>query len=271
MIFSDRKLSQKLERAEALANADFVETRARLDPDSRASWIEVGGAYAMFDGAESPCTQTFGLGLFEEITDEHLDEIESFFVERGAPVFHEVSPLADASLMAMLNGRGYHPAELSTVMFREVAAADSGSKQRNVKITTRVVGPEEADFWARTSADGWATEHEGLSEFMFNFGQISARCEGAYPYLAEFDGTAIATAMMFVHGEVAMLAGASTVPDRRNQGAQNALFRARLIHAAELGCTLAVMAAAPGSQSQKNAQKNGFYIAYTRTKWHKIG
>ena len=34
---------------------------------------------------------------------------------------------------------------------------------------------------------------------------------------------------------------------------------------------LAMMCALPGSQSQKNAQKNGFDIAYTRTKWHLAG
>jgi hypothetical protein len=28
-----------------------------------------------------------------------------------------------------------------------------------------------------------------------------------------------------------------------------------------------MMGALPGSQSQKNAEKNGFRIAYTRTKW----
>ena len=64
MIYSDKALSQKLERTEARANADFVETRIRLDPESGAAWIQVGGAYAMFDGLESPLTQTFGLGVF---------------------------------------------------------------------------------------------------------------------------------------------------------------------------------------------------------------
>jgi hypothetical protein len=29
-----------------------------------------------------------------------------------------------------------------------------------------------------------------------------------------------------------------------------------------------MMCALPGSQSQRNTQKNGFDIAYTRTKWH---
>jgi hypothetical protein len=267
MIYSDKQLSQKLERAEARANADFVETRARLFPESGAKWIEVAGVYAMFDGIDSPCTQTFGLGMFDAITNEHFERLESFFTERDAPVFHEVSPMADASLLPLLNERGYQPIEQSSVMYHEISTASDLSTRRNSQITTRVITPDEVDLWARTSAAGWATEHKSLADFMFGFGRISAQCAGAYPYIAELDGTAIATGMMFVHGEVAMLAGASTIPEGRNQGAQNALFHARLAHAAELGCQLAVMGAAPGSQSQKNAQKNGFNIAYTRTKW----
>ncbi len=109
MLFSNKHLSQTIERAEATANADFVETRSRLDPESRASWINVGGAYAMFDGIDSPCTQTFGLGLFDEIGDAEMESLETFFVERRAPVFHEVSPMADSSLLPLLNERGYQP------------------------------------------------------------------------------------------------------------------------------------------------------------------
>ncbi|MEP6705302.1 MAG: hypothetical protein ABJB34_10905, partial [Acidobacteriota bacterium] len=95
MIFSDKSLSQKLERTEARATVEFVDARARLEPASGATWIDVGGTYAMFDGPESPCTQTFGLGMFEPVTDETLEQLEAFFTDRGAPVLHEVSPMAD--------------------------------------------------------------------------------------------------------------------------------------------------------------------------------
>jgi hypothetical protein len=33
------------------------------------------------------------------------------------------------------------------------------------------------------------------------------------------------------------------------------------------GCDLAMMVAAVGSDSQRNAERNGFRIAYTRIKW----
>ena len=73
--------------------------------------------------------------------------------------------------------------------------------------------------------------------------------------------------MLFIYDDVCILAGASTIPEARNQGAQNALLSDRLRSAMEQGCKMAIMCAAPGSQSQKNAQKNGFQIAYTRIKW----
>ena len=72
---------------------------------------------------------------------------------------------------------------------------------------------------------------------------------------------------MSIDGKVALLAGACTVPEARNRGAQSALLDARMAHAANAGCELAMMAALPGSSSQRNAERNGFRMAYTRMKW----
>ncbi|HVJ93760.1 MAG TPA: hypothetical protein VM580_28350 [Labilithrix sp.] len=72
---------------------------------------------------------------------------------------------------------------------------------------------------------------------------------------------------MHVHDGVALLAGASTIPDARRRGGQRALLAARLRFATDAGCDLAMMGAAPGSASQRNAERQGFRIAYTRIKW----
>ncbi|MEP7347030.1 MAG: hypothetical protein ABI877_17295, partial [Gemmatimonadaceae bacterium] len=66
---------------------------------------------------------------------------------------------------------------------------------------------------------------------------------------------------------VGLMAGASTVPAARKQGAQLALLEHRLRFAADAGCDLAMMCALPGSASQRNAERHGFRIAYTRIKW----
>src|SRR5262245_13568687 len=86
----DLALSRRLERAEGRCSTRFVETRARLFPESGATWTEVAGALAMFDGPASPITQTFGLGLFDKVTAADMETIAAFFRDRGAPVFHEV-------------------------------------------------------------------------------------------------------------------------------------------------------------------------------------
>lgn len=268
MIFADRSLSQKLELTEARSNVDFVKARIESSPSSGAEWIKVAGAYAMFDDVESPPTQTFGLGIFDEVTNDDLDKIEAFFKKHSAPVFHEVSPLADASLLDLLNERGYQPIEMTSVMYRSLTGEIYFDAPPNKNLTTRIIEAGEEKLWAQTSADGWATEMPGMADFMFEFGQISAKCAGGSPFIAELGNQPIAAGMLFVYGDIALLAGASTVPEGRRQGAQSALLDARLRYSAERGCTIAMMGAAPGGQSQRNAEKNNFRIAYTRAKWH---
>lgn len=266
-IFSDKSLSQKLELTEARSTADFVESHAKLFPESGAEWIEVAGVYALFDGAKSPSTQTFGLGIFDEITNAELDEIETFFKQRNAPVFHEVSPMADPSLIALLNERGYLSVELTSVMFRPLDTENKIDLTNNPNIGTRIIEKDEVELFAKVSAAGWRSEMPEFSDVMMQFARIGAQSAGALPFIAELNNKAIATGTLYVYDDVALLAGASTIPEGRRQGAQNALLSARLNYAREKGCKIATMGASPGSQSQRNAEKNGFHIAYTRTKW----
>ena len=156
LIFSDRALSRRLERTEARSNADFVEARARAFPESGAQWLEVCGDYAMFDGVDSPLTQTFGLGLFDPVSATDLKRIENFFHERGAPVFHEVSPMADPEIFALLNQRGYQPFEFTSVTFRPIERDVHFAEPRNDKIRVRKIEGDEIEVWARTSARGWS-------------------------------------------------------------------------------------------------------------------
>ena len=263
MVFSDLSLSRRLERAEATAAAKFIEARARTVPQSGSEWIEVAGVYAMFDGNESPLTQTFGLGMFADPTALDLDQLEAFYLHRDAPVCHEVSPLAGVELAATLTARGYRPIEFTSVMHRPVEAIPA---EANPAITTRITGSGEESLWSRLSAEGWGDNPE-LREFLLDLGIVLAAAEGSIAFIAELNGRPIATGALRCDGGVALFAGASTIPDARNLGAQRALLEARMRHAQTEGCDLAMMCAAPGSSSQRNAERQGFRIAYTRTKW----
>jgi Acetyltransferase (GNAT) family len=264
--FSDLNLSRRLELSEARSNVDYVEARANLFPESRAEWIEVAGAYAIFDGEKSPLTQTFGLGIFDPVTTAEMEEIEEFFRLREAPVFHEVSPLADPSLLTLLNERGYQPIELSSVMYRSIGGGVQLVSPRNEKIRSRLIREGEEELWAQTAAEGW-NELTQLADMIQELMFISAKRPGGLSFLAELDRRPIATGAMFIHNGVALLAGASTIPEGRKQGAQLALLESRLRYAVEKGCDLAMMVALPGSASQRNAERQGFRIAYTRIKW----
>ena len=263
--FADLSHARRLENTEAHGNVGFVEARARAFPDSGATWTEIAGTYAMFDGPDSPVSQTFGLGMFQPVTHDDLNRIENFFSTRGAQVFHEVSPLADPTAFELLNERGYQPIEFTSVLFRPISRDLVLSVAPNEKVKVRVTANHEKEIWSETALRGWS-EFTEVADFLRDMGKVHA-CSTSPSFLAEIDGLPIATGMLTIHDGVALLAGASTIPEARRQGAQLALLEARLRFGAEHGCDIAMMAALPGSASQRNAERHGFRIAYTRIKW----
>jgi N-acetylglutamate synthase-like GNAT family acetyltransferase len=254
MIFADHALACRLERAEGLAGASFVETRG-----APAEWREIAGVRAMFDGPQSPCTQTFGLGLAGLPDDAGMDLIEEFFRERGSAVSHEICPLGDAGTLPMVYRRGYVPVESTSVMYVDLAAAPPPGRSA---LRVRVAEPGDREVWARAAAEGW-----GLEEEMVELMRGSFAAPGTAAFLVELDGQVIATAAMSTHEGVALLAGASTLPQWRRGGAQAALMARRMAYARDAGCELVMFCAQPGSTSQRNAERSGFRVAYTRTRW----
>lgn len=266
MIFADLDLARRLERSEAIGGVRFVEARSRLSPGTGAQWIEVAGACAMFDGPDSPVTQTFGLGLFAEASAADLDRLEAFYRERGASVCHEVSPLAGLPVADQLSRRGYRPIEFTSVMYKTLTPVAGSPGAPNPRLRTRLMGEGEQELWSRICARGWG-EHPEWTEFLLRVGRVIADCEGSLSFFAHLDGEPVATAVLHCNEGVAYFGGACTVPEARKQGAQRALLEARMNMAASQGCDLAMMCAQPGSASQRNAERQGFRIAYTRIKW----
>ena len=195
-----------------------------------------------------------------------MESLEEFFRSRHADVFHEVSPLAGLDMLTLLTGRGYHPVELTSVMFRPLAGVPLDSRPSE-RIRARPIAEGEESLWARIAARGWSTEVPELVDYLIESGPVLTGRDGATSFLAELDGEIIAAGSLILSGGVALLAGACTVPEGRGKGAQLALLQARLQYGLAQGCDLAMMCAAPGSASQRNAERHGFRIAYTRIKW----
>jgi hypothetical protein len=207
--FADLGLARRLERAEAHAGARFVEARARVSPASGAGWLEVAGAFALFDGPESPVTQTFGLGLFDAVTAAELERLERFFEARGAPVGHELCPLAEPRLAALLAQRGYLPAEFSNVLVRPLGPERDGRGAGNLEVRPILSGEEER--WAEIAARGWRfglpsadgpdtwRETPELAEFVRALAPVLTRRADSVSFLALRRGEPLAAGALCLH------------------------------------------------------------------------
>lgn len=264
MLLTDLGLARRLDSAEGFAAAQFALARRRLFPESGSEAVRIAGTDVVFDGPDSPVTQTFGLGLFEEPTPRALEAIEQFFFDRGAPVQHEVCPFSGVLTLDLLCARGYRPIEISNVLCQPVSPQPHPGKA-----TVRTIGPDDSELWTSISTRGWCHEHPELEEFMHQVGTLLTSRLGSACFLAEIDGEPSAAASLFLHEGAVLFAGASTVPEKRRRGLQSALLEARMDYAHQHGCDLAMMVAEPGSDSHRNAQRQGFQVAYTRIKWQK--
>ncbi len=264
MIFSDLDLARRVESVDAHAGPEYARALAALRPESGATAIRVAGGAAVYAGVGSPVTQAMGLGLDGPVAEGQLDELEEFFRSRGARTEIEVCPLADASLLELLGRRGYRVLEWSNVLVRSLDAAGVGSPPASA-VQVRRAGPEDAGVWTGIMTRCFL-EQEEITQQARDLIEPSLHVPSFEGLLGSLDGVVAGCAGMVLHQGATLLAGAATLPAWRNRGVQAALSQARLHLAVSAGCDLAVTMTRPGSTSQRNAERQGFRIIYTRAK-----
>ncbi len=268
-VFADLALARRLEAADAVLQSAYVRAHARLRPAEGACEAWIAGGHAAYAGAGSPLTQAVNFGMQGAVTEAEVDQLEDFFVARGAAINVEQCPLADASLLMLLNGRGYRIAEQTTKLFRPLRPADTElAFAPTLPVQVRVAAPEDADEWVRVVCAGFTGSRDGdVPPVIVDVGRASFMKEGARCWLAEINGRAVGGGLLYCHNGVASLATTATHPDWRGRGVQTALLRARLADGATQGCDLAAVSTQPGSISQRNVERQGFRVAYTRCKF----
>jgi len=262
--FIDRNLARRLELTDAHGSVAFARAHAGLFPEVGAASQSFCGGWATFAGADSPITQAFGLGLSGPVQEDEVARMEEFFRQRGAATNVELCPYADPSVVEVFRKRGYTLTEFSNVLARRLTREDAES---TFDAQVRVRHPEshEAQAWAETVARGFFPEGD-LPPGMVDLFITSLHSATGTFFLAELDGQIIGGAVLTMHEGVGSCGGASTLPAFRGRGAQTALLRARLRHAAEKGCDLAMVTTMPGTTSQRNAERQDFRVVYTRSK-----
>jgi hypothetical protein len=254
------ELARRVEAAEARNGVACAEAYQRLNPGLGAEVLEVGGGSAIFVGVESPLTHAVGLGMRGEVPADEMDRMEDFYRARGAAASVELCPLADASLVELLGNRGYRATEFNNVLVRALAGAEIAPADRPVRLACA----DEEQLWERTVGRGFLEKDE-LTPDEIDIGRAIWHMAGSRCYLAFGGGRAAAAGAMAVHRGLATLFADGTMMGFRGAGLQGALIRDRLRVAAEEGCDLATASTLPGSVSQRNYERNGFRVAYTKT------
>ena len=258
--FIDATVSRRLELNEMLAPLDYVKSVQRTRPETGAEFVEIAGGLAFYAGAPSPLNQAVGMGLHGPVSTEEFEGFETFYRERDCPAQIVLSPYADMTLLEFVRDRGYRLTEFNSVMvcrldeFRQMPAPESVRVER--------VTPQMARRWAEVLVEGFA-EFGELPPSMFEpYGLLAHGLN----FLAYVDGEIAggASGTIYAEQKLAAIFGAATLPKFRRHGVQNALFQARLREAKAAGCEIAIVCTQPASGSQRNAERNGFRLAYTK-------
>jgi len=250
MVLADLGLARRIESAEA--------ENARATVGGQPAVLDVAGGCAVFVGAESPLTQAVGLGLSGRVREDEIRSMEEFFQERGANVSLELCPLANAGFVESLSTRGYRVTQFNNVLVRKLAELGECPSPR-----VRRAGPEEREMWSRAVGRGFFEQGE-LTEAEMDVGRAIFNMPGGFCYFSSTEGEVAGGAGMSNHGGLALFFADATIARFRRAGLHSELIAARLADAAAQGCDLASASTLPGSGSQRNFERAGFQVVYTR-------
>jgi GNAT superfamily N-acetyltransferase len=262
-LFCGIELGKRIESAEAQLIVAAAEAAQRRGADVLA--LPVAGGYACVVEAGSPMNKVVGLG-FGGMPDDWT-AVERAVLDRGVPVQVELTNLADPGIAAELTEKGYALVGFENVLGCALPIASPPA----AGVEVRTCGADDLDTWVDLVVEGFAhpdgagvPTHEEFPREIVAAAMRDFLAAGAVAYLALCDGVPAGGGSMRVTDGIAQLTGAATAPSFRRRGVQAALLAARLADATVAGCDVAVVTTAPGSASQKNVQRKGFQLLYTR-------
>ena len=203
-----------------------------------------------------------GLGLDGLATEQALDEAIGFLTSAGCKEYTvQLSPAArPPELENWLKARGMRVRSNWAKMYR----GHEPSSSVHTDLRLEPIGMELADVFGRTLLETFEMPGALLPMMSCHVGK-----PGWTNYLG-FDGRVpVATASMFISGEVAWLGMGSTRATNRGRGAQSAMFARRIEDGRKAGCKWFVTEtgedtpAAP-NPSYRNMLRAGFQLAYMR-------
>jgi GNAT superfamily N-acetyltransferase len=251
-----------MEAAEEHGALAFARAMHAEHPDRGVAWEPLGGGHIIFVAKDAPVGRAHGLGFSGKVMPEDIEKIEQFYFQRGAAAQVDVCPYADPSLFELLNQRGFQVAEFNQTLARWIGPEERfGAALDGIEI--RQVRPGEALAWAALLSRIFFGDQAAQFQELFT---PWAATDNPMCLVALVNGEMVAGAggMIVPEHKMAAFFGAATLPQYRKRGIQAAFMQERLRLAQHSGCDLAVTLTMPGTTSQRNVERAGFRVAYTK-------
>ncbi len=259
----DKALARRFEACEEMPQVLYARVYQKTRPEIGAAEEEICGGHVIFAGLGSPIGHAAGLGLDRPFPETELDRVENFYRSHHAPAQVDLTPLHDGSVFEMFKQRGYAIAELNNVLFRRLDQNETFPPPPAGCTLRRGRAEEARELGAIVERaffpDGTPEPYKDLITPLYSM-------EGAVTFAASMDGAlaACGAGLVIPEHRVFAVCGAGTAAEFRGRGLQTALLRARLAAAAEAGCEYAVVVTNGGTISQRNCERMGFRVAYSK-------
>ena len=268
-MFSENQFSARAEGVEA----EFMHRYLSLAPRSVKSKLgiataRIGGGVvlSMRNDATGYWSKVVGLGFEEPITRDLIDRVLQFYRTENAPgAVIQIAPQALPPDWHEI--RDHHDIQPDSTWLK-LACRIEDFRLVDTSLRVGPVGPDKTDEWASVTLRGFGMPEEGLADMV----AASASSPDFRPF-AVWDGDEmIATANLFVHGQIGSLNSAATLPEHRNRGAQSALLAARAREAGRAGCRWLVAETGKPvgcsvNPSLNNLLRSGLRPLYERQNW----
>jgi ribosomal protein S18 acetylase RimI-like enzyme len=269
MQFVDKAFARRLESCEEMPQVLYARTFQKTRPEIGAAEEEICGGHMIFAGLGSPIGRATGVGLDRPFTAADLDRVEAFYRAHQAPSQVDLCSMHEPAVFELFKERGYAIAELNNVLYRKLDAPEEAQKKEKMPppppgCEIRRSRLEEADqagaiVESAFFPDGAPEAFRGLIAPFYQM-------ERALAFVASVEGRLVAcgTGLVIPEHRIFALCGAGTLAEFRGRGLQTALLRARIAAAAAAGCEYAVVVTQGGTTSQRNAERLGFRVAYSK-------
>jgi GNAT superfamily N-acetyltransferase len=254
----DHELVRRLEEANARYSVALLEALRDLPESDLGLRVErFGAAVAPVSTAEPELDFVNRIECLRAADAGRVGELLSYYASAGVDPWVEVAPEPDLDVL------GAALAQAGPRFLAFYAVLCGPPEARSVPLEVRRANGAEAEaagrllLAAREVPEAVASAHGRA---------LAAAVEqaGGWLYVALVDGVEAAAAVLTISDGVGFLANAATLPELRGRGCQTALVAARLTDAAGAGCDLVASGAAFGSQSQRNLERAGLRVAYTK-------